>query len=574
MSELSTVLINDSRYKDITDRVTIGVKDGPASVIHQKYQHNSNSTSSTLFNVNVPSENTLIDRNIHIEGTVSCYYETAIASGETITFKVAPSAFPMNQALQSVSLTLNNSKLSVQTQDILGVYLKQFDQKFLSKHCQMTPSFVDKYYGKVKDATINDGASSYMSGIEAGEKDSDTVGRFNEDYSVSVFLGDVPVVIDPITGVFTVVNGGAASIVYVQCTVDVSEPLVGLPTAEMKENESNYLSINNLELLLQWNDMRNVFYISGSYLWKSYAGDSQNRLVLDESARLNLKYMSLHASQYSKLQSKNVLPYDELVCYKRLFTGGNGITQQVSDVISMRQIPNFIYMVIRPQYNSMKPQFSNHLCFPITGLNITFNNVSGLLTSYGAKDLYMMSRRNGSQQTWSEFTGVVRNKNNIGFAGIGSIIVIDPVRDLGLSDFLSSGSLGQFSFQATVTYDKILGHEYGEATTTATADQFQAMEIATICNYGGILINDKGSSSTMSGLLTKQAVLEAKSGNNPTVNYEEIQQMTGGNYSKMGTTNMSSILEKIKQMGKGKGKEFMKMNPTVGQIQDKLSKYM
>jgi hypothetical protein len=42
----------------------------------------------------------------------------------------------------------------------------------------------------------------------------------------------------------------------------------------------------------------------------------------------------------------------------------------------------------------------------------------------------------------------------------------------------------------------------------------------------------------------------------------------------MGTTNMSSILEKIKHMGKGKGKEFMKMNPTVGQIQDKLSKYM
>ena len=35
MSELSTVLINDSRYNDITSSVTIGVKDGPASVIHQ-----------------------------------------------------------------------------------------------------------------------------------------------------------------------------------------------------------------------------------------------------------------------------------------------------------------------------------------------------------------------------------------------------------------------------------------------------------------------------------------------------------------------------------------------------------
>jgi hypothetical protein len=577
MSELSTVLISDSRYNDITSSVTISVKDGPASVIHQKYQHNSNSTSSTLFNVNVPSENTLIDRNIHVQGTISCYYEVAIAAGETLTFKVVPSSFPMNHALQSASITLNNSKLSVQTQDILPIYLKQFDQKFLSKNCQMTPSFVDKYYGKVPDAVTNDGSGSYMSGIESAEKDSDTVGRFNENFTVTVYLGDIIAAniqaADPDTGLYTVV-GVAASTVTVLCSVTISEALLGLPTCVMKEDESNYLSINALELLLQWNDMRNVFYISGDYLWKSYAGTITDRLVLDESAKLNLKYMSLHASQYSKLQSKNVLPYDEMVCYKRLFTGSNATTQQVTDVISMRQIPNYIYMVIRPQYNSMKPQFSNHLCFPITGLNITFNNVSGLLTSYSQNDLYQMSRRNGSNQTWSEFRGLVKSKSGTEYTGIGSIIVIDCVRDLNLSDFLSSGSLGQFSFQATVTFENILGHTYGEPTSNATASNFQAMEIATICNYGGILINDKGSSSTMSGLLSKTSVLEAKSGNNPSINYEELQEMSGGNFNKKGTTNMSTILEKVKHMGKGKYKELMKANPTVGQIQDKLSKYM
>ena len=37
---------------------------------------------------------------------------------------------------------------------------------------------------------------------------------------------------------------------------------------------------------------------------------------------------------------------------------------------------------------------------------------------------------------------------------------------------------------------------------------------------------------------------------------------------------MSGLLEKAKNMGKGKAREIMKMNPTVGQIQDKLSKYM
>jgi hypothetical protein len=246
-------------------------------VIHQKYQHNSNSTSSTLFNVNVPSENTLIDRNIHIEGTVSCYYEAAVAAGETVSFYVVPCAFPMNQALQSVSLTLNNSKLSVQTQDILPVYLKQFHQKFLSKHCLMTPSYVDKYFGKVEDAAES-GSSSYMSGVESGEKDSDTVGRGNEDFSVTVFVNDV--VLNHDEGEYTVINTTAVAVtVRVECSVNVSEPLVGLPTAEMKENESNYLSINNLELLLQSNDMRNVFNISGSCLWKSYAGTFDNRLV-------------------------------------------------------------------------------------------------------------------------------------------------------------------------------------------------------------------------------------------------------------------------------------------------------
>ena len=89
-----------------------------------------------------------------------------------------------------------------------------------------------------------------------------------------------------------------------------------------------------------------------------------------------------------------------------------------------------------------------------------------------------MSRRNGSQQTWSEFRGVVRNKGGTEYVGIGSIIVIVPVRDLGLSDFLSSGSLGQFSFQATVTFANITGHTFSPGNTSVTTENFEACEIA------------------------------------------------------------------------------------------------
>jgi hypothetical protein len=284
--------------------------------------------------------------------------------------------------------------------------------------------------------------------------------------------------------------------------------------------------------------------------------------------------MSLHASQYSKLNSKNVLPYDEIVSYKKIFTGSLGNLTQMTDVISMRQIPNYIYMVVKPQYHSKKTQFSNHLCFPITGMNITFNNVSGLLTSYTQYDLYQMSRRNGSQQTWAEFRGVVKNKSGVDSAGIGSIIVIDPIRNLSISDFLSSGSFGQFSFQATVDFSNITGHTFGPGTTAATSDQFEACEIATVCNYGGILINDRGSSSTMSGLLTKQAVLEAKSGNISTINYKEIIEMVGGNFGKMGMTTMTGFFYSFKRTGKALNKAKNIEERNVNSIQDKLSKYM
>ena len=141
MSELNTFLIADPRYADVTSSVSVAVKDGPASVIPQSYTHNSNSQSSTVYDINIPSENTLVDRNLKVEGYVRVTYTTNVSDADPeFRFKVVPAAFPLNQSLQSVSLRINNSKVSVQTADVLNVITKQYHQKFLSQHCQMTPN--------------------------------------------------------------------------------------------------------------------------------------------------------------------------------------------------------------------------------------------------------------------------------------------------------------------------------------------------------------------------------------------------------------------------------------------------
>ena len=48
---------------------------------------------------------------------------------------------------------------AVLQESILNTF-KQFHQKFLSKHEQMTPNFVDKYYAKAEDAVSADATSS------------------------------------------------------------------------------------------------------------------------------------------------------------------------------------------------------------------------------------------------------------------------------------------------------------------------------------------------------------------------------------------------------------------------------
>jgi GMP synthase PP-ATPase subunit len=124
-----------------------------------------------------------------------------------------------------------------------------------------------------------------------------------------------------------------------------------------------------------------------------------------------------------------VLPFDEFVVYKTtlsLLADGAGEDSAMTNVISMRQVPDKIYIVVRPQYRSQKAYWSNNLCYPIPQVNITFNNKASFLSEMDAYSSYQMSRRNGSQQSWSEFRGVVRNGNGVKYSSQGSIIVIDP----------------------------------------------------------------------------------------------------------------------------------------------------
>ena len=543
---IQTFLIEDPRIsKSAINDVTVGVKSGPASSTVQKYLPNSNSSTNVLWNVNIPSENTLVDRHIYIEGKLQFKMTTPATAGLVDTeVAFAPSAFPFNSMLQSASLMINNSKVTVQSQDILSVVTKQMEQKYLSKHFQGTAHYVDKYYASMDDAVSQKGQANPLSGFNMSEKDSDTLGRGASRILVSQIVGNV-ITPKPLTnGLITLERN---SNYYV--TIEFNEPIIGLPSTSLSENDGCYTGLNQLELSVQFlTKFEKALSIGNTAIgvvgaipikditFSAGSNSSNDTNLLSNASKLCFRYYSLHPSQYAKMSKKSVIPFDEMIAYK---TPVSGVTanQEETHVISLRQIPDKLYIFIKNRYDAAQTDLSHNLVVPITGVTVNFNNVAGLLSEMNQYDLYLMSRRNGSQQTFEEFSGSSGDT-----CSIGSYVVVDCTRDLGLDDMLSASSLGQFSLQLKVAWTPIKNPAIW-TRYAGTALNLLPMDLVVVANYGGILVTEQGSSSVMSGLLTKQAVIDAKSKGSSNIDYEDVAKVSGGSLFKQGKAEVGRMLK-------------------------------
>lgn len=541
---IQTFLIEDPRIsKSAINDVTVGVKSGPASSTVQKYLPNSNSSTNVLFNVNVPSENTLVDRHIYVEGKLQFKMTTAPNAGAGVVatdFFFAPSAFPFNSMLQSVSMMVNNSKVTVQSQDILSLVTKQFDQKYLSKHFQGTAHYVDKYFADMDDVL---GQSNPLGGFSVCEKDSDTMGRGAARYSITKVADGADVPID--NGLVSLEKNTQY---YV--TIEFNEPIIGLPSTALSENEGCYTGLNQLELSIQFlSNFKKAFNMgyakafdaatmidSSTITFEAGSGAAADSNLLSNASKLCFRYYSLHPSQYAKMAKKSVIPFDEMIAYKTPIYGIGAQTVE-TNVISLRQIPDKLYIFIKNRNDNATVNLSHNLVVPINGVTVNFNNVAGLLSEMNQSDLYTMSRRNGSQQCFEEFIG--KSGSN---CSIGSYVVVDVTRDLGLDDMLSASSLGQFSLQIKVTYEPIKDADIWESYA-GTAVALKPMDLIVVANYGGILVTEQGSSSVMSGLLSKQAVLDSKAKGTSNIDYEDLEKVSGGSLFKQGKAEVGRILK-------------------------------
>ena len=156
MSEtFEKILVKDDRLGCITPKVKYQVFKGGQNITCQTYNAISQSTTNHVYNVAVPSLETIISREVLWKSTVTLKISIPqalngrFAVNYGVTDALAP--FPLHSLVNVMSATINNNTVSFNVQETLPLLLRMVDPEEFAKYDCMTPTALD-YLARYGDA--------------------------------------------------------------------------------------------------------------------------------------------------------------------------------------------------------------------------------------------------------------------------------------------------------------------------------------------------------------------------------------------------------------------------------------
>jgi hypothetical protein len=403
----------------------------------------------------------------------------------------------------------------------LPALLKVNNVDELLKYNSMAPSLPDQAYFNYADGKLatNSPLGSYTnSGYNVNQN-----GRGSFPVSITRVVSNaagVPYAVQPVDNL-AVADGDVFTYTV---TATVTEPLFCSPFiwSGLHDGQSMaFLGINTISLNINidtqyrrlWSSASAPFASGGQYLGilpgtdadPNFFGGSTYGTVSQKSSFPSLLLCYLTSQPSQVLDVRNVIPYMSME--SKITSKSEAIASLAKSTISsstftLNQVPDYVMIFAQKKWSSKSPVDSTSF-LSIKGLNVNFNNQAGLLSSASPEDLWRMSGKNASNQSWLEFVGQAQSSSSDGLGRrvptTGSMMVLSPALDLSLPDFLSAGSLGQFQFQCEVQVQNQGG------------DLVQG-DVELVCLFvnSGILQTEMGMSSLYTGLLDKSLVLSTK----------------------------------------------------------------
>ena len=544
MSDFKTVLVRDSVIGDITSDLDFAVKSGASQTTFQRFAATSASNSSLIYSIQVPSENVVIGRDILITSGLSFTLTAAAVPIGTLAFNYgstdALQAFPLASLMTTATAQINNTAVSVNLQDILPSLLRMNNSRELYRFNSTTPSLPDQAYARYANAVGTN--NNPLAGYANASYDLDQVPRGSHPVSINV--------------VHTIAAGGTDASLQstdiedtwvIEVSTIVAEPLFLSPFifGDPEFNQQGLLGINNMTFTFNIDaTCKRMFSSSTPFLTSIRLGTAANPNgftsttqiagIMNQPANpaMLLKFLSTQPSDL--IETKNVVPYMDFPRYLTSSQNTTSVAPQASASLTssnlqINQIPDLFIITVRKPMSSQTIQDASAF-FAINNISINLNNQSGLLSSASTYDLWRMSVKNGSVQSWREFSGVANVA--VGGTGVGavvnttgSVLIINPAYDLSLPDYITCGSLGNYNFQFQMGATNTLSAVGGANITP---------EVCCITVNSGILTTQQGVSAIYTGILTKEMVLNAKAKQQGSaMKSAEVARMVGGNLLNM-----------------------------------------
>jgi hypothetical protein len=518
-SDFSKVKVLDD-VLSTTDSVKYAVVKGAQNITPSVNNAISKSNSSITFNIQTPSEATVLSRRVMIKTKLFFTVSGAIQAGKTRLLDIGTDSalgpFPFQSLCNTIQMTVNNNTVTQNQRDVMFALMRFGDAREMYRYNTSAPVAYDQYW-QYSDADLaNNNPNGSWSNV-AMDPAYQPRGAFR---------------IDRIQGNSAGVAGDAKTVAI---AVEVIEPLMLSPLiwCDPQSNNQGFYGIQVLNLVFNIGSTNRLFRSSVPGLTVALGTTASNGEAFGDT-QLLIQYYTRQPSDL--VPARNVVPYAEYPRYITNISGTipAGVTVNdgaeysltagqfptiESNSISLNQIPDKIIIFVRKRLASQTSADADCF-FPIKRLRVNFNNKAGLLTSATRWDLWRMSVESGSNQTWAEFSGCatrrVANQPLNEIATSGSVLALSMGKHIELDDVFAPGSIGQFQLQFSVEIENFSPTAYADNT-----------ELVLITMNTGVFVLERGTSQTYTAILSRSDVLSASS--MPGYKSSDVKRLVGGN---------------------------------------------
>lgn len=496
--QVKPVLVLDKRMGFDADRKFGVTKSGETNrfviIPTQNY-----SSSNVTFNIQPPSPQIAISR----EPLFKFYFRIVFTgtagtlNGGTLLYPGlfdAPRSAPLAQVTQSIQATINNASVAQNNYQVINAFLRSnISDDELRRDLSLMPSMLDTYQNY---------DDNYFYGYGVANDPLQTYGQ--NSYFTPRGAFPYRIISNPVVG-----PGNAATAIV---EFETTEPFILSPFLTGSDNEVAFIGVQSLTVQLN-------FINSLKRIWSHSAGNGQAGTIVS----LDVSFPSppevlvnfITPSRLQEIPVSNVYSYNTVDTYPMDFASipannadlSNGLSTVTlnSQNIQLNYIPKRIYAFVRR--SDLTSDFTTSDTFlRINNVSISFDNVSGLLSSANSQQLYELSKNSGLNMTWTEWSKFV-----------GSVLILDVGRSLMLTDPTEAPSLTttkQFQMQMSVT---------NLNTRQAITPTMFIMTIA-----DGLITVENNSAILQNTILTRQDILDTGSDATAKSVWEKATNWFGG----------------------------------------------